>query len=77
MSQCLIGFFLLMVIMVLKDHGGSALTVMRYSIQPRCARAKTVIRSLGIAGSADDVPLLSDVRRAYAMLGFNKSQRRI
>ena len=53
MSQCLIGFFPLMVITVLKDRGGSALTVMKYSTQPRCARATTAIHFLAIAGSVD------------------------
>jgi hypothetical protein len=48
--------------MVLKDRGGSALAVMRYSILPRFARATTAIRSLAIVGSVDHVSLLSDVR---------------
>ena len=47
---------------VLKDRGGSALTVMKYSILLRFARATTAIRSLATVGSVDHVSLLSDVR---------------
>jgi len=59
----LIGFCLSMATMALKDRGGSALVVMRYSILPRFARATTAIRSLATVGSVDNVSLLSDVQR--------------
>jgi hypothetical protein len=64
-----------MAIMVLKDRGGSALTVMRYSIPPRYARAKTVIHSLAIAGSVDDVSSLSDVWCPVTMCSVRETDR--
>ncbi len=39
---------------VLKDRGGSALTVMRYSTPPRYARATTAIRFQATVGSGDE-----------------------
>jgi hypothetical protein len=41
-----------MATMALKGRGGSALTVMRYSIPPRYARANNATRSLVIVGGA-------------------------
>ncbi len=70
MSQCLIGFCPLMATTVLKDRGGSALTVMRYSILLHFARAITAIRSLATVGSVDHVSLLSDVLENNSMSGI-------
>ena len=38
--------------LVLKDHGGNVLTVMKYFIQQLCVCVMDVIRSLVTAGSA-------------------------
>ena len=67
----MIGFCPLMATTVLKDRGGSALTVMRYSILLHFARAITAIHSLATVGSVDHVSLLSDVQRTRSMPGID------
>ena len=62
MNQCLIGYCLLMATMDLKDHGGNASRATRYFTRLRFARARIVIRSLGIVGSVELESSLRDVR---------------
>jgi hypothetical protein len=62
MNQCLIGCCLLMDIMVLKAHGGNVSHATRYFTRLRFARARIVIRSLGIVGSVEVESSLRDVR---------------
>jgi hypothetical protein len=54
MNQCLIGCCPLMATMDLKDHGGYVFPATRYFIRLRFARARIVIRSLGIVGSVEN-----------------------
>ena len=71
--------------MDLKDHGGSASIAMRYSIQPRFARARIVIRSQDTAGSVDMIdvrcavcgkryPVENDKLRMAPMLTFFRAR---